>query len=155
MLIFGGWQNSLSVICRNNEHGDGRKARAAATSASSRTAATTSRSRGAAARWTGAIDGRPFLCWTDPEPLAGAGHEYLAVNDWEADAHVRQPHDPTRPLIADHGRTSESPISISSSALAALAGRKSLLIYTHDNPDPDALAAALGLQRLAEHELGI
>ena len=40
-------------------------------------------------------------------------------------------------------------------ALAALAGRKSLLIYTHDNPDPDALAAALGLQRLAQHELGI
>ena len=40
-------------------------------------------------------------------------------------------------------------------ALAALAGRKSLLIYTHDNPDPDVLAAALGLQRLAQHELGI
>jgi nanoRNase/pAp phosphatase (c-di-AMP/oligoRNAs hydrolase) len=39
-------------------------------------------------------------------------------------------------------------------ALAALQGRKSLLIYTHDNPDPDALAAALGLQRLAQHELG-
>ena len=40
-------------------------------------------------------------------------------------------------------------------ALAALAGRRSLLIYTHDNPDPDALAAALGLQRLAETELGV
>src|SRR6185503_13720178 len=40
-------------------------------------------------------------------------------------------------------------------ALAGLAGRRSLLIYTHDNPDPDALAAALGLQRLAEHELNI
>jgi nanoRNase/pAp phosphatase (c-di-AMP/oligoRNAs hydrolase) len=40
-------------------------------------------------------------------------------------------------------------------ALAALAGRKSLLVYTHDNPDPDALAAALGLQRLAQHELGV
>jgi nanoRNase/pAp phosphatase (c-di-AMP/oligoRNAs hydrolase) len=38
-------------------------------------------------------------------------------------------------------------------ALAGLAGHRSLLIYTHDNPDPDALAAALGLQRLAEHEL--
>src|SRR5262245_6221681 len=40
-------------------------------------------------------------------------------------------------------------------ALANLAGRRSLLIYTHDNPDPDSLAAALGLQRLAEHELGL
>jgi len=37
---------------------------------------------------------RPFLSWTDPEPLAGSGHEYLAVDDWEAaltfdDLHVR------------------------------------------------------------------
>jgi len=40
-------------------------------------------------------------------------------------------------------------------ALAGLAGRRSLLIFTHDNPDPDALAAALGLQRLAEHELNL
>jgi nanoRNase/pAp phosphatase (c-di-AMP/oligoRNAs hydrolase) len=39
-------------------------------------------------------------------------------------------------------------------ALARLAGRKSMLVYTHDNPDPDALAAALGMGRLAEHTLG-
>ena len=30
------------------------------------------------------LDGRPFLSWTDPQPLAGAGHEYLGVNDWES-----------------------------------------------------------------------
>lgn len=30
-----------------------------------------------------------------------------------------------------------------------------MLIYTHDNPDPDSLAAALGLQRLAQHALGV
>lgn len=39
-------------------------------------------------------------------------------------------------------------------ALGGLAGRKSALIYTHDNPDPDALAAALGLGRLIAHEVG-
>ena len=39
-------------------------------------------------------------------------------------------------------------------ALARLQGRKSALIYMHDNPDPDALAAGLGLQHLIEHELG-
>jgi nanoRNase/pAp phosphatase (c-di-AMP/oligoRNAs hydrolase) len=38
--------------------------------------------------------------------------------------------------------------------LAGLAGRKSVLIYTHDNPDPDSLAAAVALGRLFEHELG-
>src|SRR3954469_2530798 len=40
-------------------------------------------------------------------------------------------------------------------ALAGLVGRKSALVYMHDNPDPDALAAALGLKRLLEHELGV
>src|SRR5205814_3747631 len=38
-------------------------------------------------------------------------------------------------------------------ALAGLQGRQSVLIYTHDNPDPDSLAAALALGRLFEHEL--
>jgi nanoRNase/pAp phosphatase (c-di-AMP/oligoRNAs hydrolase) len=39
-------------------------------------------------------------------------------------------------------------------ALSGLAGRKSVLIYTHDNPDPDSLAAAMSLERLMESELG-
>jgi nanoRNase/pAp phosphatase (c-di-AMP/oligoRNAs hydrolase) len=40
-------------------------------------------------------------------------------------------------------------------ALARLAGAKTALIYTHDNPDPDSLAAAMGLARLLEHEVGV
>src|SRR5688500_17675298 len=47
----------------------------------------------------------------------------------------------------------ESPSFDLDGALARLAGRKSALIYTHDNPDPDSLAAALGLGRLLEHAL--
>ena len=39
-------------------------------------------------------------------------------------------------------------------ALERIAGTKRLLIYMHDNPDPDALAAASGLKRLVEHEVG-
>jgi len=39
--------------------------------------------------------------------------------------------------------------------LRALRGRKKPLIYTHDNPDPDSLAAAWGLARLFKHELGV
>ena len=83
MLIFGGWHNTLSVICRINEHDDGRKA-SAPTSRSSRAALPLDdHPQGGAIDW--AIDGQPFLAWTDPEPLAGPGHEYFAVNDWEAD----------------------------------------------------------------------
>jgi len=39
-------------------------------------------------------------------------------------------------------------------ALRHLQGRTSALIYAHDNPDPDALAAALGLGYMLEKEIG-
>ncbi len=39
-------------------------------------------------------------------------------------------------------------------ALSQLHGRTSALIYAHDNPDPDALAAGLGLAYLIEKEIG-
>jgi hypothetical protein len=84
VFIFGGWHNSLSVICRNNEHDDGRKAeRRDVRVEPGRTYHWTISRRGGTIDWR--IDGNPFLSWTDPEPLAGSGHEYLAVNDWESD----------------------------------------------------------------------
>jgi hypothetical protein len=83
VLIFGGWSNSLSVICRQDEHGAGRKAsRSDVRVEPNRTYHFTITRKGGAIDW--AVDGRPFLAWTDPEPLAGAAHEYLAVDDWEA-----------------------------------------------------------------------
>lgn len=39
-------------------------------------------------------------------------------------------------------------------SLGTLRGRKSALCYMHDNPDPDALAAGMGLRHLFEHEIG-
>ncbi len=84
VLIFGGWRNSLSVICRNNEHDDGRKAERTAPKVElGRTYHWSITRKDGAIDWR--IDGQPFLAWSDPEPLAGAGHEYLAVDDWEAE----------------------------------------------------------------------
>jgi hypothetical protein len=84
VLIFGGWRNSLSVICRNNEHDEGRKAeRTAPPVQPGRSYHWTVTRQAGALDWR--IDGQPFLAWNDPAPLAGGGHEYLAVNDWEAD----------------------------------------------------------------------
>ena len=85
-LIFGGWRNSLSVICRNNEHDEGRKVerRAPPVEPGRRYHWTITR-RGGAIDWQ--IDGQPFLAWTDPSPLAGGGHESFAVNDWESDVY--------------------------------------------------------------------
>jgi hypothetical protein len=86
VLIFGGWRNSLSVICRNNEHDEGRKAeRTAPPVQVGRTYHWTVTRSGGALDWR--IDGQPFLAWNDPAPLAGGGHEYLAVNDWESDVY--------------------------------------------------------------------
>jgi len=86
VLIFGGWHNSLSVICRNNEHDEGRKS--ARTDRPVQPGQTyhfqVTRKQGLV-DWR--IDGAPFLSWTDPEPLSGAGHEFLAFNDWEAEVH--------------------------------------------------------------------
>jgi hypothetical protein len=84
VFIFGGWHNSLSVLCRINEHDDGRKAeRADVRVQPGRTYHWTVTRRGGTIDWK--IDGQPFLSWTDPDPLAGKGHEYLGVNDWESD----------------------------------------------------------------------
>jgi hypothetical protein len=84
VLIFGGWHNSLSVICRQDEHGEGRKAERSDVHVEPfRRYHFTIGRRGGAIDW--AIDGRPFLAWTDPAPFGGAGHGYFAVNDWEAD----------------------------------------------------------------------
>jgi hypothetical protein len=84
VLVFGGWHNSLSVLCRIHEHDDGRKAqRSDVRVEPGRTYHWTVTRQGGTIDWK--IDGQPFLNWTDPEPLAGPGHEYLAVNDWESD----------------------------------------------------------------------
>lgn len=84
VLIFGGWQNSLSVICRNNEHDEGRKAARAdrPVERGKRYRFTITR-KGGNIDWR--IDGAPFLAWTDPAPLEGPGHQHLAFNNWEAD----------------------------------------------------------------------
>jgi len=84
VFIFGGWHNSLSVICRQEEHGAGRKAsRQDVPVVPGRSYHFTITRRGGAIDWR--IDGQPFLSWTDPDPLTGGGHEHLAVNNWEAD----------------------------------------------------------------------
>jgi hypothetical protein len=84
VLIFGGWHNSLSVICRQEEHGAGRKAQRAdmRVEPGRRYHFAITRRQGTI-DWQ--VDGRPFLTWTDPEPLSGPAHAYFAVDDWEAD----------------------------------------------------------------------
>lgn len=103
VLIFGGWHNSLSVICRNDEHDAGRKAaRSDRPVEPGRRYHFRIERAGGRIDWR--IDGAPFLSWTDPEPLTGRGHEYLAFNDWESEVHFDnlsiEPRAPSAPVAA-------------------------------------------------------
>jgi hypothetical protein len=88
MIVMGGWHNSKSIISRLGEHDEAVKTArdrvgAEPLVAIGRTYHFTVTRRGGTIDWK--IDGAPYLSWTDPEPLAGPGHEFFAVNDWEAD----------------------------------------------------------------------
>ncbi len=83
-FIFGGWRNTASIIARLDEHDQGVKAsRREPAVEPGRTYHWTVIRKGGALDWR--VDGQPFLSWTDPDPLVGKGHEFLAVNNWEAE----------------------------------------------------------------------
>lgn len=88
MIVMGGWHNSKSIISRLGEHDEAVKASRDRTGpeplvALGKTYHFTITRRGGTIDWK--LDGAPYLSWTDPEPLSGSGHEFFAVNDWEAD----------------------------------------------------------------------
>src|SRR3954471_16010399 len=57
-------------------------------------------------------------------------------------------------MAANKPASSRPPVDLAH-ALEQIRGEESMLIYMHDNPDPDALAAAVGLKSLVEHEAGL
>ena len=83
VLVFGGWQNSKSEIAKRDEHGPETVGRADVKVEPGRRYRFRIRRQGARISWF--IDGTPFLSYEDPSPLAGAGHEFFAFNDWEAE----------------------------------------------------------------------
>ena len=91
LIILGGWNNSNSIIGRLGEHDDAVKAAKRRESGPpplvelGRSYHFTITRQGGLIDWR--LDGAPFLAWTDPSPLSGPGHEFFAINDWEADVH--------------------------------------------------------------------
>jgi hypothetical protein len=88
VIVFGGWNNSKSVISRLGEHDEAVKAAWDRVGTEplvipGRTYHFTITRRGGVIDWK--LDGKPYLSWTDPQPLEGSGHEFFAINDWEAD----------------------------------------------------------------------
>jgi hypothetical protein len=68
-----------------DEHGKDRKARSDLKVEKGRRYHFRIERRGGHIDWQ--VDGKPFLAFGDPKPLAGPEHAYLAINDWEAEVH--------------------------------------------------------------------
>jgi hypothetical protein len=90
MIVFGGWNNSKSIISRLGEHDDAVKVAKVRQGdqplvVPGRTYHFTITRKGGRIDWK--LDGKPYLSWTDPDPLSGSGHEYFAINDWEAEVY--------------------------------------------------------------------
>ena len=84
-FIFGGWNNSKSEIARGNEHGQDVVARSDVKVELGRKYHWKIVRQGGHIEWFIDDMQKPFLVMDDSHPFVGAGHEYLGVNDWEAD----------------------------------------------------------------------
>lgn len=82
VLIFGGWNNSLDVIARLDEHGDDRLARSTRRVEPNRTYRMAVERAGGTLKWF--VDGEPFMTYADAEPLVGPSHAYFAFSNWMA-----------------------------------------------------------------------
>jgi len=80
VVLFGAWRNTLDGIARMNEHGDDRVVRSSYKVVPGRTYHMKIERRGATIKaWA---DGQELGSMTDPEPLAGTGHDHFAFNNW-------------------------------------------------------------------------
>lgn len=79
VLVFGGWNNSTSVIARRDEHEPARSERPGGVDVGRTYALAVVRTDGEL-RWY--VDRRLYLRYDDPQPLSGDGHRHLALNSW-------------------------------------------------------------------------
>ncbi len=92
-VIFGGWGNSKSIIARLDEHGKDVAQRVDVKVIPNKHYHWKIERQGTKLTWwidssVPQPDGQPalpFLELVDPQPLEGPGHEYFALNNWEAD----------------------------------------------------------------------
>ena len=83
VVIFGGWNNSLNIIARMDEHADDRAVGIAKKVEQGRTYHMKIERKGdTIAYW---VDGQQIAKMKDPNPLWGAGHDHFAFNNWNAE----------------------------------------------------------------------
>jgi len=84
-FIFGGWNNSRSIIARGNEHGQDVAQRTEPKVEVGRKYHWKIVRQGGHIDWYVDDMSVPFLSLDDKQPFVGAGHEYLGFDDWESD----------------------------------------------------------------------
>lgn len=83
ILVFGGWNNTISALARLDEHGPDRKERRDRKVEKGRTYHFKVVRQGRKLDWF--IDGELFLSWDDAAPLEGSGHDRFAFSTWATD----------------------------------------------------------------------
>lgn len=83
VFIMGGWGNSISALCRMDEHAGDRKTREEPRVEQGKTYRWRIERKGNLVKWS--VDGQPFLEMNDPDPLVGDNHSYLGFNNWQSD----------------------------------------------------------------------
>lgn len=82
ILIFGGWNNTLDVIARLDEHGDDRKARSTRKVKPRQVYRMAVERSGGTIKWF--VDDDLFMTYSDDEPLTGPEHAHFAFSNWMA-----------------------------------------------------------------------
>jgi hypothetical protein len=84
VFVFGGWNNQLSIIGRLGEHEEGVMVkRTEPKVVPGQVYHWMISRRGGQIDWS--IDGQPFLSYSDPDPLVGETHKFLAITNWQVD----------------------------------------------------------------------
>ncbi len=82
VVIFGGWNNSMNIIARMDEHAEDRAVGPRRPVEQGRVYHMVIERRGN--RITASVDGQEMAHMDDPDPLEGRGHDHFAFNDWDA-----------------------------------------------------------------------
>jgi len=82
VVIFGGWNNTLDVLARLDEHGADRVERRSRRVEMGRTYRFMIERRGG--HIVAKVDGTVLVEMRDPDPLSGRGHDHFGFNDWDA-----------------------------------------------------------------------
>jgi len=83
VVIFGGWNNSLNILARMDEHAKDRVVGPVYKVTPGHIYRMKVERRGnAVAAWA---DNRQLVKLVDPDPLFGRGHDHFAFNNWQSD----------------------------------------------------------------------